>query len=782
MKKQLILVLFFINCYALQAQKFTISGYLKDAQSGESLIGANLYNKNSATGTSSNYYGFYSVTLSAGEVALIYSYVGYQSQYLSFNLQKDTTINVDLKVSMLDEVVVEGKLTEDIQETTRMSTINVPIQQIKSLPAFMGEVDLLKVIQLLPGVQSGSEGSSGIYVRGGGPDQNLILLDGVPVYNASHLFGFFSVFNADAINNVDLIKGGFPARYGGRLSSVIDISMKEGNNKEFKGEGSIGLIATKVTVEGPLAKGKSSFIVSARRTYIDILTRPIIKAQTDGDAVFGYYFYDLNTKLNYTFSERDRIYLSVYTGDDKAYARDKYEYDNGIGGTVENRDEFGLKWGNITAALRWNHVYNPKLFSNVTLTHSRYRFSVYNESETKENGQKEIFVSQYLSGINDWAAKVDYDFLPDPNHFIKFGANATYHTFNPGAANFQVSEEIDTLIGTGNIGAVEFALYFEDDIKLGDNWKLNAGLHYSAFLVEGRLYNSLQPRFSGRYLINSKTSLKASYSRMTQYIHLLTNSGIGLPTDLWVPATDKVKPQQAQQVAIGFARDLGNQYEFSVESYYKAMNNIIEYKDGAGFSRPDKDWQTQVETGKGKTYGIEFFLQKKVGAYQGWVGYTLAWSNRQFDNINEGKVYPYKYDRRHDISVTNSFSINERIDLSAVWVFGSGNSISLPVATYPANGGGTDGNGGWYYGNEIEHYEGRNGFRMRAYHRMDLSISFKKQTKWGERKWVFGAYNVYNRKNPFFITTGYDYETDKKKFVQYSLFPIIPSFSYQFKF
>lgn len=759
------------------AQKFTISGYLKDAQSGESLIGANIYNKNTGTGTAANYYGFYSVTFSAGELSLTYSYVGYQSKQFTFNLQKDTTINIELSPQLMDEVVVEGKLTEDIQESTQMGSINVPIQQIKSLPAFMGEVDLMKVIQLLPGVQSGSEGTSGIYVRGGGPDQNLILLDGVPVYNASHLFGFFSVFNADAINNVDLIKGGFPARYGGRLSSVIDISMKEGNNKEFKGEGSIGLIATKVTVEGPLAKGKSSFIVSARRTYVDILARPIIKAQTKGDGIFGYYFYDLNTKFNYTFSDRDRLYFSVYTGDDKAYAREKYLHSDGAS-IVESSEEFGLKWGNITSALRWNHVYNPKLFSNVTATHSRYRFSLFNESATIEDGAKEVLVNQYLSGINDWATKIDFDYLPNPNHFIKFGVNAIYHTFNPGAANFKFTDEIDTVISTGNIGAGEFALYFEDDIKLGNKWKANAGLHYSAFIVEGRAYNSLQPRFSSRYLINSKTSLKASYARMTQYIHLLTNSGIGLPTDLWVPATNKIRPQQSHQVAIGVAHDLGNQYELSIESYYKSMNNIIEYKDGAGFGQPGANWQNQVEVGRGDAYGMEFFVHKKVGAYQGWVGYTLAWSNRQFDNINFGRVFPYKYDRRHDISITNSFALSEKVDFSAVWVYGSGNSISLPIAIYSTADNEYD-----YYNSydNIEHYEGRNSYRMRAYHRLDLSVGFKKPTRWGERKWIFAVYNAYNRKNPFFISTGYD-SNNQKKFVQYSLFPIIPSFSYQFKF
>ena len=442
-----------------------------------------------------------------------------------------------------------------------MSSISVPIDQIKSLPAFLGEVDVMKVLQLLPGVQSGSEGSSGLYVRGGGPDQNLILLDGVPVYNASHLFGFFSVFNSDAINNVQLIKGGFPARYGGRLSSVIDISMKEGNMKEFHGEGSIGLIASKLTLEGPIAKEKTSFIVSARRTYIDLIARPLIKASTDGDETVGYYFYDVNAKINHKFSDKDRLYLSAYLGDDKGYSFYKDEYDR-----TKYEEEVALRWGNITSALRWNHVYNPKLFSNLTLTYSRYRFNTLAEEKEEtinSNGDKSSYYFKWLyqSGINDLAAKIDFDFIPAPNHYIRFGANAIYHTFSPGALNVKEDVVIDTTLGASKTYALEYAAYVEDDFDITRWLKVNAGLHFSAFQVNDQWYTSLQPRLATRFLLTDELSLKASYVKMTQYIHLLTNSGIGLPTDLWVPATEKIKPQQAHQVALGLARNFKRKYE-----------------------------------------------------------------------------------------------------------------------------------------------------------------------------------------------------------------------------
>ncbi|MGB3586792.1 MAG: TonB-dependent receptor plug domain-containing protein, partial [Tunicatimonas sp.] len=633
---------------------------------------------------------------------------------------------------------------------------------------------------------SGNEGTSGLYVRGGGPDQNLILLDGVPVYNASHLFGFFSVFNADAINNVQLIKGGFPARYGGRLSSVIDISMKEGNMKEFHGEGSLGLIAGKLTLEGPIVKDKSSFIISGRRTWIDILARPLIRAQTDGDETVGYYFYDLNAKVNYKFSDRDRLYLSAYLGDDRFYAR--YNYTDSFSGVeLEDMDESGLQWGNITSALRWNHMFTPKLFSNTTLTYSRYRFDISNEYRYEYLGDSanqklvDSGFAKYLSGIEDFAAKIDFDYLPSPNHFIRFGVNAIHHTFRPGALNIQYDDDfsrdaLDTLLGSQETQAIEFAAYVEDDIEITNRLKINAGLHFSGFYVNDQLYTSLQPRIAGRYLLNEQLSLKASYVQMAQFIHLLTNSGIGLPTDLWVPATDRVRPQTAQQWALGGAYNWRSGYEISLEGYYKSMRNLIEYREGADFINVNQDWQDKVAVGDGRSYGAELLIQKKKGRTTGWLGYTLSWTDRQFDDLNFGERFPYKYDRRHDLGLAVVHEWRENIDISATWVYGSGNTVTLPTAIYQGSGHTSP------FG-DVYHYGDRNGFRMRAFHRLDASITFRKQNRWGERAWVFGVYNAYSRQNPFYMYLDPSYEPGQDaQFKQVSLFPIIPSISYRFNF
>ncbi|HEY0652452.1 MAG TPA: TonB-dependent receptor [Chryseosolibacter sp.] len=763
-------------------QKFTLSGTVKDQNTGENLIGASIYNLKSQQGTTSNTYGFFSLTQAKDSALLRISYVGYEAAFLKFALTKDTVVNIGLTSgTTLKEVVISGTSEDRIQETTRMGTIDVPITQIKSMPALMGETDVLKVLQLLPGVQGGTEGSSGLYVRGGGPDQNLILLDGVPVYNASHLFGFISVFNADAINHVELIKGGFPARYGGRLSSVIDISMKEGNNKELKGEGSIGLIASRVTIEGPLVKDKTSFIVSARRTYIDLLARPLIKAQTRGDETVGYYFYDLNTKINHKINESNRIYLSAYMGDDRAYARTKGYYVNN-NERNEYKDEFGLRWGNISTAVRWNKIINNKLFSNLTATYSRYRFNIFAESEEKittpTSTKKYFYKDQYISGIRDFALKLDLDYIPNPSHYIKFGGQAINHLFTPGVYSYRGEEGADTTFGAKRIYAQEFSAYLEDDFMISHKLKVNFGAHVSGFMVGKTFYHSLQPRVAARYLITPSLSWKGSFATMTQYIHLLTNAGLGLPTDLWVPSTDLIAPEQSMIASTGLAQNLGNTYELTVEGYYKKMKGLIEYKDGANYLNIQDDWQQKVEVGNGESYGAEFFLHKKTGKVNGWLGYTLSWTNRMFPNLNEGKTFPYKYDRRHDVEIAIAYEPKKNREFALTWVYGTGTALSLPKSTYEDY----EDNFGYYNrGNSIQFYEGRNNYRMRAYHRLDLSYTTTKQTKFGERSWSIGVYNVYSRRNPFFMEVGYDRDGNKK-FIQYSLFPVIPSIAYRFKF
>lgn len=765
------------NSYA--QQKYTISGYIEDASSGEKLIGANVYDARTLSGTTTNAYGFFSLTLPSDSVALTASFIGYQPFTKNLLLDTDLEQSISLSSNVLLEAfeVKASEKIEKIQERSQMSSVSIPINQIKSMPVLLGEVDVLKALQLLPGVQGGTEGSSGLYVRGGGPDQNLVLLDGVPVYNVSHLFGFFSVFNADALNHVELVKGGFPARYGGRLSSVVDIRMKEGDMKKLTGSFSIGLISSKFTLEGPIVKDKTSFIVSGRRTYIDLLLRPIIKAQGDGE-YGGYFFYDLNAKINHRFSDKDRLYLSAYTGDDDFYFR----YNENI----NNRNESfkgDIGWGNITAVLRWNHLFSQKLFSNATLTYSRYRLQTTSEYEDIfPDGNRDYSLAKYFSGIRDWSGKIDFDYIPSPNHYIKFGVGAIQHLFKPTANEYKTEEEgisaLDTLINDSFINAVELSAYIEDDVKIGARLKANIGVHAASFLVGDKSYFSVQPRISARFLLHPDWSLKASYANMTQYIHLLTNSSaLSLPSDIWVPVTEKVKPQTSQQIAAGVAHSLNDNFEISVEGYYKTMKNLISYKEGANYGGGFQGWEDKVDSGEGEAYGVEFLVQKKAGKTTGFLGYTLAWSNRQFKDINFGEPFPYKFDRRHDIAISIAHRLSKRVELSGNWVYGTGNAVSLPLAEYvtePHPGHDLFGN---IYGGSVQYYGNRNSFRMASYHRLDLGVSFIKKKKRGERRWNFGAYNAYNRKNPFFMFSTTDNQGNKV-FKQATIFPVLPSISY----
>lgn len=791
MKKYfLFFLLFFGLSLSAQEKKHTISGFIQDAASGEQLLGVNVIWKDKLQGTTTNTYGFYSMTLPAGQAEIVFSYIGFDKVIKKINLQEDIQLDIELSMSSAEiaEVTIVGE--ETVVDRTQTSVVEVPVQQIKNIPALLGEVDVLKAIQLLPGVQSGGEGSSGFYVRGGGPDQNLILLDGVPVYNASHLFGFFSVFNADAIKNVRLTKGGFPARYGGRLSSVLEIDMKEGNMKKIEGEGSVGIVASKLTLQGPIIKDKTAFIVSGRRTYIDLLAQPFIKSASDGNTTGGYFFYDLNAKLNHKFSEKDRLYLSAYSGKDRFYVSDR-ETNEGY----NNESDMALNWGNITSSLRWNHLFNNKLFSNTTLTYSRYLFDTAFEFKDENPDGNDETRFRYYSGIEDYGAKIDFDYLPNPNHYVRFGLNHTYHTFSPGSMDiFEKTNNVTVLDSSFNFSeelyAHESFLYIEDDIKINDQLKVNIGLHAGGFYVKEKLYQSLQPRFSSRYLINKDWSLKVSYANMQQNIHLLSNTSAGMPTDIWVPSTDSVPSQDSRQLAGALNHTFKKgTYEISLEGYYKKMDNLITLKEGSqiiGF----EDWQTKVETeGEGKSYGMELFVQKKKGKTTGWIGYTLAWSWRKFQNVNLGEWYPYKYDRRHDFSLVLSHKFNEKVDIGLTWVYGTGSNITMMDARYPE----IDFNGNIGVSpdkfNEIQYFSNRNNYRMASYHRLDFGANFHKKKKWGERTWSIGAYNAYNRKNPYYIyfqdETTFNSDgtyTTQSVAKQVSLFPVIPSISYHFKF
>jgi hypothetical protein len=780
--------LFFGAIGASFGQRVTLSGTVKDAESGETLIGVHIFDKNQQKGTVTNNYGFFSYTSVQEELSLVFSYVGYEPLSLNLSLVKDTLLTVEMVPSgLLREVVVEGNRADPIQESTQMGAVNVPLREIKNLPALMGEVDIFKVIQLLPGVQSGAEGASGLYVRGGSPDQNLILLDGVPVYNASHLFGFFSIFNDGAINNVEMIKGGFPARYGGRLSSVVDITMKEGNMKKFQGEGSLGLIASKVTVEGPIAKDKTSFLFSGRRTYLDMIAGPIIRSSSGGRESVGYYFYDMNAKVNHIFNKKDRLYLSYYGGEDRGYSRFQYTRENSQG-EFSSRERAGLGWGNHIAAARWNRIFNQRLFANFTGTFTQYRFKIFSEYEdvfTGNQGQapvRDFYSADYFSGIRDHALKADFEFIPNPQHYLRWGGMWINHRFTPGVFVSQEYQRPEIREGGTPTDSQEFSLYLEDDFSVGDRLKFNVGAHASGFLAETKTYTSLQPRFAMRYLLDQGSSLKVSYVEMAQFIHLLTNAGLGLPTDLWVPSTDRIAPQQSRQIALGYFKNLGYGLEFSVEAYHKTMDGVIEYQDGASFLNTTEDWQNKVTAGEGRSYGVELLLQKKTGKTTGWVGYTLSKTDRRFDDLNEGAWFPFRYDRRHDISVVAVHQLTDRIDLSGTWVFGTGNFITVPTQRYQHATSVVNNSSMRFGGLYLDYFESRNNFQMRSYHRLDAGINFHKAKKWGRRTWNVSVYNVYSRLNPFFMDISWNHDQQRNQLRQFSLFPVVPSVSYRFTF
>ncbi|MEZ4758918.1 MAG: TonB-dependent receptor [Flavobacteriales bacterium] len=785
---------------AFGQQRHTVSGYVKDATSGEQLIGANVYAKELMKGTATNPYGFYSLTLDAGSYTLVASFIGYEDQEVQVALDQDRTLTIELspKAIMAKEFEVVGEKGGDNTESTDMGRIDLDVERLNTLPALLGEVDVLKVVQFLPGVQTNGEGNSGFYVRGGGPDQNLILLDEAIVYNATHLFGFFSVFNADAVKNIELIKGGMPANYGGRVSSVLDITMNDGNDKGFHGSGGIGLISSRLTLEGPLVKDRSSFIVSGRRTYIDVLTKPFINESSNFFGT-GYYFYDLNAKLNYRLSDKDRFYVSGYFG------RDVFDF-----GTSDPADpNFRIPWGNAIVSARWNHVFGPKLFMNTTATFSDYRFSF--------EAEQDQFAFTLKSGIKDYGLKVDLNHYASPRTTLKYGGQYIFHTYTPSTVTAQSGE---TTFDTGEeqkLYAHEAAAYALSEFDLTDAIRLNAGLRLSHFRHVGpydfllyddrgeqngvteygagstvKGYWGLEPRLSMRYRIDGKSSVKASYTRNYQYVHLASFSSISLPTDVWVPSSSRVKPQIGDQVAMGYFRDFKDRtYEGSVEVYYKDMRNLIEYAEGAEPQNTvNANFDDQFVFGDGYSYGLELFFKKRTGRLNGWVGYTWSRTFRTFDAINEGREFPSRWDRRHDVSVVAGYDLNERWTLGGTFVYATGQAVTLPVNRY------------WIEGRLVSEYVDRNGYRMAPYHRMDVSATLKNRAtrakvdkatgelvertrKW-RSSWTFAIYNVYNRANPYFIYFANEGNLAEGTFDvsarQVSLFSILPSVTWNFEF
>jgi hypothetical protein len=795
------LVPFLLYALCTQAQtNATISGYVRDASNGEALIGASVFLEGTTQGVATNAYGYYVINVPAGRHTVVMRFLGYEDFRRTLDVAGDQKLNIDArpKVVEVKEVEITGTRTGGGVDDTRMGTVDLDVQQLNTLPALLGEVDILKTLQYLPGVASNGEGNSGFYVRGGGPDQNLILLDEATVYNASHLFGFFSVFNADAVQHIELIKGGMPARYGGRTSSVLDITMKEGNTKGFHGQGGIGLISSRLTLEGPIVRDRGSFIVSGRRTYIDVVAKPFINPESTFSES-GYYFYDVNAKANYRLSDKDRVFLSGYFG------RDVFD----LKGNQPGSPNFRIPWGNATVSGRWNHVFGPKLFLNTTLIFSDYNFSF--------GGGRDQLNFRLNSGIRDLGVKLDLSQYPSARHRLRYGGQYTWHVYTPSTVSVEAGDTAYDIDEPSKLRAHEAAVYVEDEYDITDALRVNAGLRlghfahvgaYTEYLLDERgrsigtkdhganetiqSYTGLEPRISVRYRLDGRSSIKANFNRNMQYVHLASFSSVGLPTDVWIPSGKNVKPQVGIQYALGYFRDLWDgRYEGSLEVYYKDMLNQIEYAEGVGpMDGGNTNYDAMLVFGKGWSYGAEFFLKRRLGRFTGWLGYTWSRTMRRFPDVNEGREFPSRWDRRHDGSVVLSYELNERWTFGGTFVYSTGQATTLPVQRY------------WIEGRLVSQYSERNGFRMAAYHRLDLAATLKNkptrtitdkatgETRIVDRRyrssWTFAVYNAYNRANPYFYyfttegtTGGGDLRPVAK---QVSLFSILPSITWNFEF
>lgn len=798
--KNYLTLLFAFTCALVYAQtgtgKFTLSGYIKDGTNGESLLGASVYVVELGKGTNTNDYGFYSLTMPADTYTVRISYVGFAMQEKQIVLDKDVRLNLEMgnSVKEVEEVVITGERKGENVESTDMGKEEITIEQAKALPALLGEVDIIKTIQLLPGIQAAGEGNTGFYVRGGGPDQNLVLLDGAVVYNTGHLFGFFSVFNSDAIKNTTVIKGGMPAAYGGRISSVLDIQMKEGNMKKWNVEGGIGLISSRLTIQGPIKKDKCSFIISARRTYIDLILKPILPKIGNGEfAGNEYYFYDINAKINYRISDKDRLYLSGYFG------RDVFNF-----GDPGGNFRLNFPWGNTTATMRWNHLFKENLFMNATL--------IYNDFGFKANTSFQDIKFSLNSAVQEATAKMDFDYSPILGHMMQFGWQYNFHVFTPYQASGNAGDVDFKTTNQEKKFAHETAIYFQDDFEATSWLKINAGVRASLFNFMGpfskivfqggraidtlnykpgqniQTYWGIEPRLAMRFKIDKASSIKLGATLNQQYIHLVSSSTTTLPIDLWVPSTKAVKPQIGVQAAVGYFRNFkDDMIETSVEVYYKHLWNQIEYGESA-VGNITVDVEDLFTYGKGFSTGAEFYIKKAKGKWTGWIGYTLAWTWRQFPEINDGKVFLARYDRRHDLSIVNMYEINKHWRVSATFVFATGQRTTLPVSFFLNEG-------------EVHYVYGkRNWYRLPPYHRLDFGFTYiiipKKKKKIDFYSDItVSVYNAYNRLNPFFVYIDpkgsiggsqdpNDPNSGELQFraKQVSLFPILPSITWNFKF
>ncbi|MEJ8757442.1 TonB-dependent receptor [Pontibacter sp. H259] len=765
-RRYILLLIFIIIPSIIYAQGYKLSGYVRSAADNEVLIGATVAVPELQIGTLTNAQGFYSLDLPAGTHQLRITYIGFvpSTQTITLaNAPQTITLKLQPTDNQLQEVVIEANTLRQKLTDNRMSVEQLSTREAKLLPAIFGEVDLIKTLQLKPGVQSGGEGSSGLYVRGGGADQNLVLLDDALIYNPSHLFGFFSVFNPDAIRSVELYKGGFPAQFGGRLSSVLDVRMNEGNNEKLEVNGGLGLISSRLSIDGPIVKDKATFLVSARRTYVDSFTRILNKlneGKKDYNPIPDYYFYDFNARLNYSPTPKDQITLSGY------YGRDFFNFD-------DDDFNFSFNWGNTLGVLNWRHAYNSRFYSNTSLSVTGYQYNIRN--------QIDVYSFNLRSDVNDITLKTDYDWLINDKHTLKLGVSATNHRFTVGRLNFDSDDDLQNFSAGNHYTASEFGAYVSNDFRVNARLALNSGLRVSGIYNQGKLYAALEPRAAVRYNVTENTTIKASYASMMQYIHLVANSGASLPTDIWYPSTARVKPQRSQQVAAGVSQLFGDgKFLLTNEVYYKWMRRQIDFRDGANLFVNDS-LENEFLFGKGESYGNELYLEKIKGRTTGWIGYTLSWTYRQFDDINEGRRFPTRHDRRHDLSVVALHQLNKRLSLTGAFVYGTGNAFSLPVARFAFQDVDND------EPTVIPIYSDRNSFRLAASHRLDLGVVWKLKPKRGEADLTFNAYNAYNRRNPYFVYFEQVEDEEEKQTIgfkakQVSLFPVIPSVTYNFKF
>ncbi|MCF8422715.1 MAG: TonB-dependent receptor [Bacteroidia bacterium] len=784
--KKLILLFFVCTFYsAFSQEKFTISGYVKDAKNGESLIGVTVYKKNSQIGASTNEYGFYSLTLPKGTDTVVFSFIGYQSIFRVVNLTSNQTISVELpeEGKNLAEVVISAEKADANIKSMEMGVAKLDIQQIQKMPALLGEVDIIKSIQLLPGVTTVGEGASGFNVRGGNIDQNLVLMDEAPVYNSSHLFGFFSIFNPDAVKDVKLIKGGIPSQYGGRASSVLDIRMKEGNSKKLEVNGGIGTVFTRVSVEAPILKDKASFIIAGRRSYIDVLAKPFIAKRSPDLKDAKFYFYDLTAKFNWRINDKNTVFASGYFG------RDVF----GAG--------FKFNWGNSTATLRWNHIYNSKLFMNLTSFYSNYKY----ELGFGDEGSNQKF--EWISNIINYSFKPDFTYYLNSKNTIRFGAQAILFTFKPGNAIITSQDGAKSDISLDKQYGVEYAAYFDNEQKLSTRFTLQYGLRWSFYNYIGKgnkytyrdtipneskpldkeekiangetikMYNVPEPRLAVNYTINDKSSIKLGYNRMTQYLHIVSNTAASTPLDIYTPVTNNIKPLIADQITLGYFRNFKeNMFESSAEIYYKDLQNQLDYVDNANLLL-NRYLEADLVQGKGRAYGAELYLKKSKGKLNGWVSYTLSKTERQVRGISNDEWFLSKYDRTHNVNTVLIYDLNKRFSFSANFVFQTGTPATFPTAKVEVQG----------YVIPYNTENKRNNYRNTAYHRADIGITYnfkKNDRRRYKQTIVLSVYNVYNRRNAFstYFRNNPDYPVNTEA-VRYSVVgSFIPAITYNFKY